>query len=129
MLTFHSSAHSKRISSQDLQVCPLFPETMPFNTYSFDRLITRSYLPFCADDKVEKGKTTVDIYQKMLDEIPHVTLPYAKSISKTHATLADLFTAYEAEPRGDKRDRMLIGLPVWFLFCNILFATSYLYHA
>ncbi|KAJ3811158.1 hypothetical protein EV368DRAFT_80104 [Lentinula lateritia] len=65
-----------------------------------DKLISRSYLPFCPDTKVKVGKDPKDTWTKMLSQIHRVTDSGAEGIVEQYPTMRSLLIAYEKNPLG-----------------------------
>ncbi|KIK71135.1 hypothetical protein GYMLUDRAFT_235500 [Collybiopsis luxurians FD-317 M1] len=62
-----------------------------------EKLISRSYLPFCSNVKMEKGKDYQDIWTLMLGEIHRVTDSGAKGIVAEYPTMRTLRIAYDGQ--------------------------------
>ncbi|KAJ3915368.1 hypothetical protein F5877DRAFT_81897 [Lentinula edodes] len=68
-----------------------------------DKLISRSYLPFCPDTKVRVGKDPKDTWTKMLSQIHRVTDSGAEGIVEQYPTMRSLLMAYEKNPLDGER--------------------------
>ncbi|KAF5390317.1 hypothetical protein D9757_002785 [Collybiopsis confluens] len=64
-----------------------------------EKLISRTYLPFCSDINVQKGNGDSDTYKQMLQQI--VRLTDATGIIADHLTMGELRIAYNSAPHPD----------------------------
>ncbi|KAF5352053.1 hypothetical protein D9758_009395 [Tetrapyrgos nigripes] len=111
VLQFDEHTHHIYVESDQEAVDRLYNVAADYGIKE-QKLVERSYLPFCPNVKIEaaKGKGT---YCQMLDQVHRLTISAAEGIVAEFPTMRELLDSYhelEGDPKG--RERLLQGSAV-----------------